>query len=297
LPLTTHQLSISAEVPASEELSLKPDESVTRKPRFSCTGWLHASAPDDEPNISEADVRRWSRRASIASIAYTVLTAMIVGVSLFSLQLARDAVTQATRAAEAAEEQTKIALHAEQIQSRAYLFVNAVGVGSSGNKKDGHLIWGISPSITNSGNTPAISVKIFDGVQFVKDPNVIPKANFSDLSPESPSSTMAARDEHHGSNLAVSGDLLNIAKHKHEWIYLAVAIIYNDIFGTKHITQYCGSLLVSSEFDYDSSKMLSTFDPSSMESNSCPQYNCFDDGCTADLRYKLPSGIMRTFKN
>jgi hypothetical protein len=89
-------------------------------------------------------IRRWTRVATFGAIAYTLITAGILVLTIRSVQ-------EAGRAADAASRQANISSDTAKKQLRAYVFVDSIGIREISNPA-GPETW---VNIKNSGLTPA----------------------------------------------------------------------------------------------------------------------------------------------
>ena len=117
---------------------------------------LHRDYNAAQKNRAQEDSEhlKWSRRTAITAVIYTVVTACVLGASVFSIIQAWKAIDAASRAADAATRQEGIAEDTEIRQLRPYLHV-IPGDSEWSFKPDGTVQVTAKPSIKVVGQTPA----------------------------------------------------------------------------------------------------------------------------------------------
>jgi len=206
---------------------------------------LKASYEAAEQQRSKHDLKglKWTRAAVGAAIAYTVLTAALLGAGVYSAFEARNAVDAANRAVAAATRQGAIAEDTEKRQLRAYVAV-FISEGNHENTFQPPATPAVHFDVRNSGITPAYETTHLSGVNMCDYP--LPKNfNFTTPDPPTPPTPMTVFSGVNNVGMTItskrrltSDEYQGIANGKRRVCFWGT-VRYADAFNEIHFTNFC----------------------------------------------------------
>jgi hypothetical protein len=178
--------------------------------------------------------------------------------------------------------QASVAKDAEKISSRAYITSTSFQMINYGKKdNNGHLTWQLSPAIENTGNTSTrfmeIKAPILGGVaRGFNFSATISRGEFEHASIP-PRSTILGGSM--GFSVGLPPGVLPI---------IAIGIVkYGDVFGDRHLTEYCYEFFPYTPIDldnYPAGQPIRVVGATFIE--GCEKHNCEDDECGADWKQR-----------
>jgi hypothetical protein len=175
--------------------------------------------------------------------------------------------------------QAYFARDTEHISNRAYVTATAFQLINYGQKVNGHTQWTLRPIIENTGNT---STRFLEMKETVSG-GVGRQWNFQYIMKKEKFTpyVISPRSTTLGSTFIFNLGLLGILQP----IIAAGVIKYGDVFGDRHLTEYCYEFASGDPIDWDNYPIGQPIRISGATFiEGCQKHNCEDDECGADWR-------------
>ena len=165
-----------------------------------------------------------------------------------------------------------------QVGNAAAVSFNGLSLETYGAKDEASgLKWVLTSKVENSGATPTQGLLMLSSYEIEIGPTLAQDPWAKRVKPDSSTKQNTAIGPHVaavGYSTQLNSFILNEIANDRARAYFMGEITYKDIFGARHVTQYCVTpILPPLDFDKDPGRAVSVV------SKQCPAHNCMDDEC------------------